>query len=116
MTFNNRKSYLYYLNKLVDKYNNGYHHSVGKKLINADYSALTEEIETNLKVSKFKVGDRVRMTKYNNIFRKGYTKNWSKEIFVIDSVLKTDLWTYRIKDLNGETIIGIILSKIIAVE
>ena len=38
MTANDRKSYLSYLNKLVPQYNNTYHHSIGKKLINADYS------------------------------------------------------------------------------
>ena len=39
---NDSKSDLAYLNKLVDQYNNTYHHSIGKKAINADYSALTE--------------------------------------------------------------------------
>ena len=41
-----------------------------------------------------------------NIFSKGYTENWSREIFIIDSGLKTTPWTYEIKDLNGEKIIG----------
>ena len=51
----------------------------------------------------FKVGDRGRVTKYKNIFSKskGYIENCSKETFVIDSVLKTNPWTYEIKDLNG---------------
>ena len=49
MTANDRKSHFGYLNKLADKYNNSYHHSIQKKPIDADYSALTEEIETNLK-------------------------------------------------------------------
>ena len=40
-----------------------------------------------------------------NIFSKGYTENWSREIFVIDYVLKTNHWIYKIKDLNGENII-----------
>ena len=44
--------------------------------------------------------------KHKNIFRKGYTKNWSRDIFVIDSVMKTNPWTNRIKDSNGEIIIG----------
>ena len=66
---------------------------VNKKRINADYSALTEKIETNLKAPEFKVNDRVRITKYNNIFRKGYTENWSREIFIIVSVLETNPWT-----------------------
>ena len=93
------------MNKLVDQYNNTYHHSINKKPINADYSASTENIETNPKSPKSKVNDRVRSTKYNNIFSKGYTENWSREIFTIDSVLKTNPGTYKIKDLNREKII-----------
>ena len=43
----NKKLYLGYLNKLVDEYNNTYHRSIGKKPIDADFSALTKEIEMN---------------------------------------------------------------------
>ena len=93
MTANDSNSYLPYLNKLVDQYNNTYHHSITKKPINADYSALTEKIERNPKAAKFKVNDRVKITKYKNIFSEGYTENWSREIFIIDSVLKTNPWT-----------------------
>ena len=63
MTTNDSKSYLSYFNKLVDQYSNTYHHSIIKKPINADYSALTEKIETNSKAPKF--NDRVRITKDN---------------------------------------------------
>ena len=42
MTASDSKPYLNYLNKLVDQYDNTYHHSIGKKPNNADYSALTE--------------------------------------------------------------------------
>ena len=73
MTSNDSKSYLPNLNKLVDQYNNTYHHSINKKPINADYSAFTEKIETNHTAPK--VNDTVRITKYNNIFSKGYTEN-----------------------------------------
>ena len=104
-THNKGKSYLTYLNKLVAQYNNTYH-SINKKPINADYSALTEKIKTNLIAPKFKVNDRVRITKYKNIFGKGYNKNWSRETFIINSVLKTYPWIYKIKDLNGEKIVG----------
>ena len=100
-----------YLNKIIDEYNNTYHHSIVKKLADADYSALTEEIETNPKSPKFRVGDRVRITKHRNIFSKGYTQNRSKEIFVIDSVLKTSQWTYKITDVNGERMIGSFYEK-----
>ena len=60
MTANNSKSYLSYLNILVNQYNNNYRHSIGKKLVNAEYSVLTEKIETNPKASKLKVNFRVR--------------------------------------------------------
>ena len=111
MTTNDSKSSLSYLNKLVDQCNNSNHHSNNKKPINADYSALTEKVETNLKAPKFKVNDRARIIKYKNIFSKGYTENWSREIFIIDSVLKTNPWTYKLKDLNGEKIIGSFYEK-----
>ena len=75
MTANNKKSYLGYLNNLVHEYSNSYHHSIGNKPINADYAALTEKIETNPKSSKSKVGNRIRITKYKNIFSKDYTEN-----------------------------------------
>ena len=45
-----------------------------KKSIGPDYSALIEEIETNLEPPKFKAVYRVRITKYKNIFSKSYTK------------------------------------------
>ena len=106
MTANSSKSYLTCLNKLVDQYNNFCHYSINKKPINADYFALTEKIDTNPKAPKFKVNNRVRITKYNNNFSKGYTENWSREIFIINSVLNTDLCTSKIKDLNGKKIIG----------
>ena len=111
MIDNDSKSYLPYLNKLVDQYNNTYHHSINKKFINADYSALTENIKTNSIAHKFKVNDRVRITKYKNIFSKGYTENWFRKIFVIDSVLRTNPWTYKLKDLNQEKIIVIFYEK-----
>ena len=72
---------------------------------------MTENVETNLKAPKFKVNDRVKITKYKNIFSNGYAVNWSREIFIIDSVLKTNPWTYKIKDLNGEKIIGSFYEK-----
>ena len=111
MTANDSKSYLPYLNKLVDQYNNIYHHPIKKKPINADYSALTENIKSNPKAPKFKVNDRARITNYKNIFSKGYAEAWPREIFIIDSILKTNPWTYKIKDLNVEKIIGSFYEK-----
>ena len=115
------KPYLIYLNKLVGQNNNTYHCIIIlliKKPINANYSALTEKIEMNSKAPKFKVNDRVRITKYKNIFNKGCSENWSRKIFIIDSVLKTNLWTYKTKtkDINGEKIIGSFYEKKIVLE
>ena len=39
--------------------------------------------EVNDNDSKFKVGDYIRISKYKNIFAKGYTPNWSEEVFGI---------------------------------
>ena len=63
------------MNKLVHEQNNTYHGSIEKKAVDADYSALTEKIQANPKVPKYKVGDRVRITKYKNIFSKDCTEN-----------------------------------------
>ena len=89
MTANDSKSYLSYLTKVMDQHNNTYHQCIFKK---------PEKIET--KASKFKVRNRVRITKYKNVFGNSYTENWSREIFIIDSVLKTKLWAYKLKILT----------------
>ena len=65
----------------------------------------------NDKDPKFKVGDRVRISKYKNIFAKGYMPNWIEEVFVIKKVKNTIPWTYVINDLNGEEIIGTFYEK-----
>ena len=70
--------------------NNTYNCSIDKKPIDVDYFALIEKIKTNPKAPKFKVGKNIRIAKYYNIFGKGYTKNWSRKIFVIHSVLKNN--------------------------
>ena len=55
------------MNKIADEHNNNYHHSIGRELIGADYSLLTEEIESIHIAPKFKIGDKVRIIKYKNI-------------------------------------------------
>ena len=101
MIANDRKSYLAYLIKLVDQYNNTYHHFINKKPINADYFTLTKKLRLILKLLnlkfKFKIkDDRVRITKYKNGFSKAYSESWSRKIFIIDSLLKTNPRTYKI--------------------
>ena len=67
--------------------------------------------EVNDKDSKFQVGDRVRISKYKNIFTKWYTPSWSEEDFVIKKAKNTAPCTYVVNDLNGEEIIGTFYEK-----
>ena len=62
--------------------------------------------DPNKKNPKFKVGDHVRISKYKNIFAKGYAPNWLEEIFIVSKVKNTVPWTYTISDQNGEKITG----------
>ena len=57
----------------------------------------------NHKAPKLKINDIVRNTKYKTIFHKGYTENWSRKN-IFDSVLKTNPWTCKLRDLNQEKI------------
>ena len=66
---------------------------------------------SNKKDPKFKVDDRVRISKYKNIFAKGYTQNWSEEVFVIRRINNTVPWTYVITELNGEPLAGSFYEK-----
>ena len=76
-----------------------------------DNTYINTSKEINNKDSKFKVGDYVRISKYKNIFAKGYMPNWSEEVFVIKIVKNTIPWAYVINDLNGEEIIGTFYEK-----
>ena len=68
------------------------------------------ELQSN-KDPKFKVGDHVRISKYKNIFARGYTPNSSEKVFVIKKVKNTVPWTYVINDLTGDKIIGTFYEK-----
>ena len=67
--------------------------------------------ETNKKDLKFKVGYHVRISKYKDIFAKGYIPNWSEEVFVVNKVQNTVPWTFLINDLNDEEIKGSFYEK-----
>ena len=91
------------LDDIVKKYNNTIHSSVKmtpKDVTDDSFAEYSEE--TNKKSPKFKIGDNVRISKYKNIFAKGYTPNWSEEVFFVNKVQNTVPWTYLINDLNGE--------------
>ena len=68
-------------------------------------------VDSNEKNPKFKVGDHVRISKYENIFAKGYTPNWSEDIFVISKIKNTVPWTYVISDLKVDEITGTFYEK-----
>ena len=81
------------------------------KIIYVDSMELHSKKEVNNKDPKFKVGDHVRISKYKNIFAKGYTPNWSEEVFIISKIKNKVPWTYVINDLNGEEITGTFYEK-----
>ena len=92
------------LDDIVNKYNNGYHRTVKIKPVDVKPSMYVDfnRKRKNKERPKFKVCDYVRVSKYKNIFAKGYIPNWSKEVFVIEKVKNTVPWTYVISGLNGE--------------
>ena len=105
MTASSRNVYVDVLDDIVNKYNT-VHKTIKMKPIDVtDYSLAEYNEESNKKDPKFKVGDHVRISKYKNIFAKGYAPNWP-EVFVIDKINNTVPWTYAISDLNGEEITG----------
>ena len=112
MTSISKTVYIDKLNDIVDEYNNTYHTTIKMKPIDVkDNRYINTNKEINNKDPKFKVGDRVRISKYKNIFAKGYTPNWSEKVFVIKKVKTTAPWTYVINDLNGEKITGTFYEK-----
>ena len=70
-----------------------------------DNTYINTSNEINDKDPKLKVGDHVRISKYKNIFAKGYTPNWCENVFVIKKVKNAVPWTYFISDICGEEII-----------
>ena len=97
---------------IVDEYNNTYHKTIKMKPVDVkDDTYIDFKKEVNDKDPKCKVNDHVRISKYKNIFAKGYTRNWSEEDFVTSKIKNTVPWTYVINDLNGEKITGTFYEK-----
>ena len=112
MTAVSKNVYIDKLDDIVNENNNTYHRTIKMKPIEVKDNTYIDSIkEVNDKDPKFKVGDHVRISKYKNIFAKGYSPNWSGEVFVIKEVKNTVPWTYVINDLNGEEIIGAFYEK-----
>ena len=112
MTATGKNVYYDVLDDVVNKYNNTKHSTIKMKPIDVGHNNKRVYIdEQNEKDSRFKVGDRVRISGHKNIFAKGYTPNWSKEIFIVDKINDTVPCTYNLKDLNDEEIIGSFYDK-----
>ena len=112
MTSISKNMYVDKLDDIINEYNNAYHRTIKIKPVDVkDNAYIDSSKEVNDKDPKFKVGDHVRVSKYKNIFAKGYTPNWPEEVFVIKEVKNTVPWTYIIKDLNGEEIVGTFYEK-----
>ena len=101
MTAVSENVYFDVLDDFVDKYNNTVNRSVRMKPIDVTSDSYAEYNEdSNEKYPKFKVGDHVRISKYKNIFAKGYTQNWSEKVFFVTKIENTVV----ISDLNFEEI------------
>ena len=112
MTSVSKNVYIDKLDDIVNKYNNTYHRTIKMKPVDVkDNAYIGFNKEVNDKDSKFKVGYHIRISKYKNIFAKGYIPNWSEEVFVIEEVKNTFSWTYVTSDVNGEEIIGTFYEK-----
>ena len=117
MTSVSKNVYIDKLDDMVNEYNNTYHRTIKMKPVDVKDNTYIDSMElhsTELhsnKDPKFKVGDHVRIPKYKNIFAKGYTPNWSEEVFVIKKVKNTVPWTHVINDLNGDEIVGTVYKK-----
>ena len=103
MTSVSKNVYIDKLNDIVAEYNNTYHRTIKMKPIDVkDNTYIDFKKEVNDKDPKFKVGDYVRISKYKNIFDKGYSPNWSKEVFVITKIKNT---------VHGHMLLMILLVK-----
>ena len=106
MTSKSINVYVDKLDDIVNKYRNTYHSTIKMKPVDVKSSPYIDSSkQINDKDPKFKIGDILRILKYKNIFAKGYVPNWS-EVFLITNVKNTVPWTYVIKDLKGEEIVG----------
>ena len=112
MTAISKNVYFDVLDHIVDDSNNTYHKTIKMKPVDVGDDSFAEyNEESHEKDPKFKVADHVKISKFKNVFAKGYTPNWSEEIFIIKNVKNTVLWAYVISDLSGEKIVGSFYEK-----
>ena len=103
MTATGKNVYYDVLDDIVNKYNNTKHSTLKMKPVDVgDNNKRVYVDEHDKKDSRFKAGDKVRISEFKDIFAKVYTPNWSKEIFIVDKINDTVPYTYKLKDLNDE--------------
>ena len=118
-TKTNRNRYVDALEDMVSAYNNRFHESIQMAPNDVDptnvediFLRLYDPLEAFLKPSpKLRVGDHVRMSKARSAFQRGYTPNWSVEIFTVSKVIPTTPTTYRVVDWSSEPIEGTFYSE-----
>ena len=112
LTTISKNVYIDMLNDIVNKYNNTVHRTINMKPIDVTGDSYVEYNEDfNEKGPKFKVNDHVRISKYKNIFAKGYVPNCSEEVFIVNGIKNIVPCTYTISDLNGEKVTGTFYGK-----
>lgn len=104
------------LDKVINQYNSSFHRTIGmspiqvnhnnKDILLQKYKTLDEALLLICKPKKLNVGDYVRVSKYKGTFEKGYTPNWSTEIFKIKKVQNTTPETYLLHDARDQPILG----------
>ena len=117
MYIEGKGNWLNHLDAALDKYNNRVHGTTKMTPFEMSFNTLIRAASPNLipkndnnnhnnKLPKFQVGDFVRVPDKRNIYSKGYTTNWNRELFKIHSINKTNPVTYTLNDENGEIIQG----------
>ena len=105
MTAVSKYVYCDVLDDIVNEYNSTVYRNIKIKPIDVIGDSCAKYNEGFNKTDpKFKVGDHVRILKQKNMFGKGYTRNWSEEVFVVSGTKNAVPWTYVVSDLNGEEI------------
>ena len=104
--------YIDKLDDIVNKHTSTYNRTTKMKAVDVKPSTYQDSSkEINDKDPKFKIGDIVRISKYKNLFAKGYVPNWSEKVFVIRKVKNTVPWTYVFSDLKVEEFVGVFYKK-----
>ena len=119
-TAENTRNWIDMLDKLMKEYNNRFHSTIGMSPVEAIQKENYTKILQNtldktrsipITKPKFRIGDKVRISRTKAVFEQGYLPNYSEEIYIINKAQKTIPPTYKLKDLLGEEIEGSFYEK-----